>query len=253
MIFRPLIILLNATLLCGCSVSPGSDEYSSELPMGEISIAYLKSMCKGDHYRITSDCTLRGVVVANDWLGEFNKSLVVVDRSGGVEVAINSFDIADKLPLYSEVEIFCNGLMLARIGGKIELGAPSMGDFPIDNLDEEMIGRYIRVVGVCKEFEPRTKQISEIGAADISAYISLENIRICDEERGLSWCDMVDNKAVTTYRTFVDRAGNTIPIRVLATCTYAADKIPTNEISVVGVIDYSDNRYFMRIANKAIY
>jgi hypothetical protein len=221
--------------------------------MGEISIAYLKSMCKGDHYRITSDCTLRGVVVANDWLGEFNKSLVVVDRSGGVEVAINSFDIADKLPLYSEVEIFCNGLMLARIGGKIELGAPSMGDFPIDNLDEEMIGRYIRVVGVCEKFEPRTKQISEIGAADISAMISLENIRICDEERGLSWCDMVDNKAVTTYRTFVDSAGNTIPIRVLATCTYAADKIPTNEISVEGVIDYSDNRYFMRIANKAIY
>lgn len=254
MISRLLITLISLIAICGCSGNPnGGVDYSSDLPLGEISVAYLKSMCKGDHYRITSDCTLRGVVVANDWLGEFNKSVVIVDRSGGVEVAIDSFNLAEKLPIYSEVELFCNGLMLARIGGKIELGAPSSGDFPIANIEEEMIGRYIRVLGTCEEFETKTKLFSEVGAADISALLRFENIRLCDAECGLSWCDMVDGEAVTTYRTFVDRAGNTIPIRTLSTATYAADKIPTNEIPVEGVIDYSDNRYFLRIANKVFY
>lgn len=253
MIYRLLITLFSLIVLCGCSGNPSGGESISNPPLGEISVAYLKSMCKGDHYRITSDCTLRGVVVANDWLGEFNKSIVIADRSGGLEVAINSYNLAKKIPVYSEVELFCNGLMLARIGGKIELGAPSTGDFPIANIEEEMIGRYIRVLGVCEDFEPKIKQFSEIGVADISALICLENIRICDEECGLSWCDRVGDEMITTYRTFVDRAGNTISIRTLPTATYAADIMPTNEISVEGVVDYSDNRYFLRIANKAFY
>ena len=253
MIFRLFITLLSVVTLCGCNWSPNGGEEFPEPPLGEVSIAYLKSMCKGDHYRITSDCTLRGVVVANDWLGEFRNSVVVVDRSGGIEVAINSFNLSDKLPIYSEVELFCNGLMMARIGGKTELGEPSTGDFPISNIEEEMIGRYICVLGMSETFKPKIKQFSEVGVADIGALLRFENIRICDEECGASWCDVVDDEAVTTFRTFVDRAGNTIPIRIPSTCTYAANKIPINEISVDGVIDYSANRYFLRIANMALY
>ena len=63
------------------------------------------------------------------------------------------------------------------------------------------------------------------------------------------WCDRVDGSLVTTYRTFVDAEGDSLVVRTLPTCLYATDKIPTNEISVAGVIDYSDNRYFVRIAN----
>lgn len=249
MISRLLITLLSLITLCSCGSAPDGNANDQDLPLGEVSIAYLKSMCKGDHYRITSDCTLRGVVVANDWFGEFNKSMVVVDRSGGIEVAIDSYNIAKSLPIYSEVEIFCNGLMLARIGGKVELGAPSDGDFPIANIEESMIGRYIRVAGVCEDFEPVTKRFSEVGVADIGAVIRFEDVRLCDEECGLSWYDEENGE----YRTFVDSAGAKFLVRTLSTCTYATEKIPTNEVTIEGVIEYSDNRYFLRIANKAIY
>lgn len=246
MIFRLLIILFSAAVLCGCN---GGSEGGGNAPVGEVSIAYLKSLCSGSHYRITNDYTLRGVVVANDWLGEFVKSVVVVDRSGGIEIAIESSNLAMELPVHSEIEIFCNGLMLARIGGKVELGAPSTGDFPIANIDKELLDRYIRVVGICDNFKVATKRISEVSAADIGAIIRFEKIRICDEERGVLWCDRVDGSLVTTYRTFVDAEGDSLVVRTLPTCLYATDKIPTNEISVAGVIDFSDNRYFVRIAN----
>ena len=200
-------------------------------PSGSVSIAYLKSLCKGDHYNITSDYTISGVVVANDWLGECIKSIVVVDRSGGIEIAIDSNNIAVSLPVFSEVEIFCNGLTLARVGGKIELGKPSYGEFPLANIEE---------------------RFSDISVADISAVVRFDNIHICEDEQGLCWCDMVDDKPITTYRTFVDADGNRFAVRILSTCYYAADKIPEKEVSLTGVIDYSDNRYFLRIVNKAI-
>jgi hypothetical protein len=245
MILRILSIIFSLLLLIGCSTY----ESGTSQPK-EVSIAHLKSLCRGDHYRIVNDYTVRGVVVATDWLGEMNKSAVIMDSSGSLEFAIDSRDINEHLPIYSEVEILCNGLMLARIGGKIELGAAPTGDFPLDNIDDEMFDRYIRVIGSCKDFAQTTKQFTDIGAEDISTLIRFENVRICDEEQGLTWCDLEGNKPVTTYRTLIDREGNTFAIRTLGTCHYATEKMPTKEISVVGIIDYSDNRYFLRIVNK---
>ena len=248
MIFRLLIALISVVALSACS--NGSDQDSGKYAPQEVSIAYLKSLCTGSHYRIVGDYSVRGVVVATDWLGEMNKSAVIVDESGGLEFAIDSRQIRDILPIYSEVSIYCNGLMLARVGGKIELGAPPTGEFPLDNIDDEMFNRYIRVEGVCEDFTPPTKHINELGVDDISRLIRFDNVRICDEERGLAWCDMEYGTPVTTYRTFIDSEGNSLAVRTLATCHYAGEAIPTKEISVVGIVDYSDNRYFLRIANK---
>lgn len=249
MIFRFLITIFSLVALCGCTNGSGNENTP---PSGNISIAYLKSLCKGDHYNITSDYTISGVVVANDWLGECVKSIVVVDRSGGIEIAIDSSNIAVALPVFSEVEIFCNGLTLARVGGKIELGKPSKGEFPLANIEESKISHYISVLGVCEEFEPVRKRFSDISVADVSAVVRFDNIHICEEEQGLTWCDTIDEKPITTYRTFVDADGNRFAVRILSTCYYATDKVPTKEVSLTGVIDYSDNQYFLRIVNKAI-
>ena len=248
MIFRLLITLFSTLILCGCNnTSP-----ERNAPSGEISIAYLKSLCKGDHYRIVNDYYIKGIVVATDWLGELHNSAIIVDRSGGVEIAIELDNIAERLPIYSEVEMFCNGLTLARIGGKIELGATPTGNFPIDNIKEELIERHIRILGISEDFRPITKRFSEIGLSDVSAVVRFDNIQICEDERGLLWCDIVDNEPITTYRTFIDREGNTFAIRTLSTCNYALEEIPTKELSAVGVIDYSGNRYFLRIVNRLL-
>ena len=247
MILRILSIICSLVLILGCS-----NTESQSTQAEKVSIAYLKSLCHGDHYRITSDYIVEGVIIATDWLGEMNKSAVIVDRSGGLEFAIDSRNISGYLPIYSEVEILCNGLMLARVGGKIELGAPPTGSFPLDNIDDEMLDRYIRVVGSCSDFVPATKRFPDIGVSDISAVVRFDNVRICDEEQGLSWCDIEDGKPVTTYRTLIDRDGNTFAVRTLASCHYATEDMPAKEVSVVGVIDYSDNRNFLRIVNKWI-
>lgn len=248
MISRLVITLISVAILCGCSPTPGGEPQQSET----VSIAYLKSLCKGECYRIVSDFSIKGIVVATDWLGELYKSAIVVDETGGLEFAVDSHNINERLPIFSEVTINCNGLMLARIGGKIELGMPPTGDFPLDNIDDEMFGRYIRIVGSSSAVEAPTKQFSEIGAADISNLVRFENVRICDAEQGLTWCNYENGQPVTTYRTLVNRAGEEFAVRILSTCHYAEEDMPTKEISVIGAIDYSDNRYFIRIVNQAI-
>ena len=246
MILRLLTALFSIALLLACNGN--GESKSAEV----VSINHLKSLCQGDHYRITEDISIRGIVVATDWLGETNKSAIVIDRSGGLEFAIDIRNINEILPVNSEVRINCNDLMLARIGGNIKLGAPPTGDFPLDNIDENLFNSYIRIIGLDRHIEPTVKRISDIGTEDICTVVQIDNIRLCDEGEELTWCEMEDGKAVTTVRTFVDSEGYTLAIQTLSTCDYANEKIPTNEISVVGVIDYSDNRPFLKIVNRAI-
>lgn len=249
MIFRLLTALFSAALLLSCHNGANNLTKSVE----EVSIAQLKSLCRGDHYRIVENIAIRGVVVATDWLGEMNKSAIIIDKTGGLEFEIDLHNISEQLPVDTEVTIMCQGLMLARIGGTIKLGAPPTGDFPLDCIDDAMFSRYIRIIEFNKPMAPVVKKIEDLGAEDICTLVQFDNLRICDEERGLFWCNIVDGEAITTIRTFVDREGNTLAIRTLSTCEYAIEAIPTNEISVVGVLEYSDNRYLLRIVNNAIY
>lgn len=247
MISRLLTALISLLLLGGCT------PHTTPSQSGEVSIAHLKSLCKGDHIYISGDYTLHGIVVATDWLGELNKSAIIVDSTGGLEFAIESSNINDILPIFSEVTINCNGLVLARVGSKIELGMPPTGDFPIDNINDEVFDHYIKIIGQSNNFAVPTKRFSEIGADDISNIVTFENVRICDEEQGLTWCNYEEGEPVTTVRTLIDRDGEQFEVRILSTCHYADEEIPTKEISVIGVIDYSDNRYFMRIVNESIF
>ena len=240
-----LFISLLALSACGHSSSSGENARSNE-----VSIAYLKSLCSGEHHRIVEELTIRGVVVGTGWLGELHNSAIIVDESGGIEVAIEATNLAYRLPIYAEVAISCNGLMLARIGSKIELGAVSSGDFPLANIDNEMFDKHIRIEGACDTFTPTTKRFSEIGVDDISNIFRFDNVQFVEEERGLLWCDLVENEPVMTYRTLVDAEGDTLHVRTLPSCQYAREKLPSNRRSVIGVIDNSDNRYFLKVVNK---
>jgi hypothetical protein len=245
MILRLLAIAISLLLTISCHEGGGVSRRK------EISIAYLKSLCRGEHYLVVDDYRLRGVVVANSWLGEFPASVVVVDESGGVEISIESPNLDKELPICCEVEILCSGLMLARIGGKVALGARSDDDFPLANIDGELLSHYIRPTGRLCEFSPKVKHFDEICNDDISSLCRFDGVRICDEERGLKWCDTLDGELVTTYRTLVDADGNRFEVCTLPTCSYALEDIPQNEISVAGIVDYADNRHFIRIANKS--
>lgn len=245
-ILKYIRLLLLPLVAVALSCSKSADEARV------VSIAYLKAMCHGERAIVADECYIEGVVVANDWLGEYPKRVVVVDDSGGLEINIEAEKIYTWLPIYSRVKLFCGGRTLARVGGNVVLGASPTGDFPIDNIPEWEARRSFNVVGVAEEFSFPTMRIADIGLADVSRAVRIDGLRVVDAELGLSWCDMVDGVTQTTMRTLVDREGNTIGVQTLASCAYGENKIPTTEFSVVGVVDAANGECFLRIINGAI-
>lgn len=251
---RLLIPLISLIAAVACDAS-SSLEYPVNGTGGNpkaVSVAYLKSLCRSGIYDIAEDLTISGTVMANDWLGEYYKSIIVLDDTGGIEIDIDLPALYRAIPVYSRVTVFCNGMTLARIGGKTVLGAHPTGDFPVDGIDGGLISRYVRIDSESgDDRKPAIRGFSEISATDIGAFVCFMDIAADLDDTNGKWCDTADGKYVTTTRYIIsddDRFG----IRTLGTCRYADEAIPVGRFSVAGIIDYSGGEYYLRIVNHGI-
>ena len=215
---------------------------------------YLKSRCKGLSTTIKSDVSIKGTVVANDLFGEFYKSIVLVDASGGVEVSIDCERLYAEFPLYANVSISCNGLAVGRVGGKVVLGAVPTGEYTVDRIVEDDISKYMLWQrGDVTSAVPRKVTIESFGVEHVSDYVMLEGVRFADDEVGQTWCDSSDDDYLDTERHVVDSSGNVLVVSVSGLCEYAGERIPSGTGTICGILDYSGDRFFLRIANHEVY
>lgn len=114
-------VVLALTALAGCDKASGL-EFDDDTPQGTVTIAALKSRCTGAQAAVTEDITIEGVVTGNDLYGEFYKTLVVEDTSGGISIAVDATELYVDYPVGTAVTIHCNGLFLCDYGGKVMLG-----------------------------------------------------------------------------------------------------------------------------------
>lgn len=99
-------------------------------PAGTATIDALKSRCTGEQAAVTEDITVEGVVTGNDLYGEFYKTLVVEDTSGGISIAVDATELYVDYPVGTAVTIHCNGLFLCDYGGKVMLGTRPTANMP---------------------------------------------------------------------------------------------------------------------------
>lgn len=242
---RLLITTLLLPLLVACS-------RTTEEP-ASLSIAELKAMCRGRVCHVVEDISVTATVVATDWLGEYRNSFVVADDTHGIEVALECRDIAAALPINSRVTIYCNGLALGRLGDKVVLGAPPTGDFPVDNIPEELLSRYIRLEGVAADYRYAERRLGDISTLDIGLPVIVRDVRILDAQADMRWCDSDEaGEPVTTLRTLIDGEGSTLPLRTLGSCIYATEPLPRGLFTLCAVVDAAEGGCCLRIVNHSI-
>ena len=245
-------ISLIVLLITSC----GSNQHEAfdDAPHGLISIAHLKTLCREGSTTITYDISIEGYVVANDLFGEYQKSIVLCDDSGGIEITIDCDNTAVRFPISARVVIHCTGLALGNYGGHITLGAVPTSSYTIDRIAERDIDRYMRIDKLNpKEIKPQVITIDKITTRHIGNYIALEDVTFGDDA-GLTWCDIdpTTNKYITTTRSLQDRAGNSLNVRTIAECDYREEKIPAGYGSVWGIVEYFDKAFSLRIVNHRI-
>ena len=225
-------------------------------PPGETlrSILHLKSLCPADgSVAIAQEITIRGTVTANDHYGEFDREIVVEDRSGAIRIAIDHAPLSDLFPFGCIVTVQCNGLALGTYGGRVVLGAEPDARYGATRIPASEIERRIRCEGQGETLQPQQPAFDAVTAEQIDTYVRFDGVRFA--ETG-TWCDFdpATQRSVTTEREIVDAAGRRFCVRTLGTCVYAAEPVPSGTGSLYGNVDCFDGRYSLRVtAYRALF
>ena len=221
---------------------------------GHISIEHLKTLAKGDATTIVSDIYIEGYVVANDLYGEYYKSIVLCDESGGIEISIDSRDLAVLFPLSARVVVHCSSLALGDYGGQLTLGAQPTADYSVDRIAELDIARYFTIdKSAPRVIKPQKVAIAELGPSLVGDYVMLEGVTF-GTQAGMTWCDkdVETGDFITTKRLLTDGSGEQIMLTFIASCTYAAETIPSGEGAVCGIVEFFNGEYSLRVINRML-
>lgn len=243
-------------LLLGTALTSCVDQTFDEPPVdGEdpgitatTTIAELKSLYKVAQFvPITQDIIIGGVVVADDRSGNYYKTFILEDETGGIQVRISQTNAYNFYPIGRQLFIKCKGLVLGdyngvpQLGGYIyvEDGAQNLGDIVSAN-DYIIKGKRVG------EPAPKVKKIKELTTDDINTLIKLENVEFAGTDVGLTYADIVGRASVN--RTVTDCNGNKILLRTSGYATFAGEKIPAGNGSLVAIYSVfgKDKQLFIR-------
>lgn len=218
------------------------------------SIVYLKSLCDGrSSVVVTEEITIEGFITANDLYGEFYKSLVLQDASGGITVAADLESVAELCPFGYVATLRCQGLVLTDYGGKIQIGTVSEGS-GAGRIPEEDFARYVsvRVPAGDETLRARTITLGDLSERLIDTRVRIDNIHFT--QPGATWCDTdpETGRSITTERTIADGQGRTLVVRSAGTCSYAREPLPSGTGTLYGIIDYFNGKYTLRVTNHDV-
>lgn len=200
-------------------------------------IAQLKAMhTSGNFEKITDDMIIVGVVIADDESGNFYKTIVIQDNSGGMEVKINATDQYVKYPVGRRLFIKCKGLTLGDYNGVVQIGGGTYdnnGSPALGGIEQALLDTYI-LPGKYNQFVTAKKlNINELTNADVSTLVELSDVEFINADAGKTYSDAVGK--TTQNRTIEDCNKNLVVLRTSGYASFAGDVTPTGKGKLTAV------------------
>ncbi len=127
---EPIFCLAFTALLINCCLFISCNKKFDEPPIyiepdikPTVTIQQFKARhTKGNFEKIEGDTIIAGIVIADDKTGNFFKSIVIQDESGGIALRLDGIDLFTSYPIGRKIYIKCKGLYLGDYNGLIQLG-----------------------------------------------------------------------------------------------------------------------------------
>ncbi len=197
----------------------------------------------GGYDKIEDDFIIEGTVVMDDRSGNYYKTLVIQDASGGIEVKFNDGYLYNQFPVGRKIFIRCKGLILTDYNGLVQLTGSTVEQAgQLDDVGLTVAQVRTNVVkGPISATPPVAKvvDIADLNASHISTLIQLQNVQFIAADAGKTYAD-----AVTKYslnRTLQDCGGDQIILRSSGYSEFAGAATPTGNGTLTGVLGIYGN------------
>ncbi|NOT36085.1 MAG: hypothetical protein HOP11_01770 [Saprospiraceae bacterium] len=201
-------------------------------------IDYLNSKyVPGKFTEITEDIKIVATVIADDRSGNFYKSLVVQDSTGGILLKINRNGLFSSYPQNSKVGILCKGLTIGDYGGLIQLGkgsSVSNGREQLDFIPDNQVASILYPGPRNKPVIPAKRTINSVRTTDLSTLIELENVEFKRSDVGKSIGNLGAGSFVDL--SIVDCNNAAILLHTSDFSDFATYKAPDKNGSIIAVL-----------------
>ncbi|MBK9107852.1 MAG: hypothetical protein IPM92_05580 [Saprospiraceae bacterium] len=202
------------------------------------SIAELKSFyAAGKFVDIPNDLLIHAIVVADDRSGNFYKTLIIQDSTGGIELKLNRTGLYTAFPVGMKVGLKCKGLTIGDYNGLIQLGLGTYkdGNFTnISGIEDVLIDSYVFKGPKNQSISPKLKTINSLTAQDISTLVQLDRLEFLRSEIGKTYADAIGQNSVNLLLSDCDK--NEIILRSSGFADFAGINIPEGNGTVVGIL-----------------
>ena len=232
MILRIAIIAATLAVCCGCYDTFERPAERHETIIPTVTVAELHSRYYGKPFVIDADMSVAGYVASSDRAGNFYRTFVVCDGSGGAEIMAGIHDLHSIWPVGCVVSVNLCGCAVGEYMGVLRIGLPAEAYdyYDVDYFYSKVnLDRHIVRSGEVKDAEIKVLRADELERSLCGCLVRIESLRLLPDYAGSSW---------DGYRVFEDSAGCRIGTVTDSYADFAGDTLPDGAVDITGILQY---------------
>ncbi len=197
---------------------------------------------------ITDSLVVGGVVVMDDRSGNYYKTLVIQDATGGIEVKFNDGYLYNQFPVGRQVYIKCKGLVLTDYAGLTQLAGSVVeenGQKRSIGLTEAQVRTAVLKGTLGNAPAPKVVSIGELNDDMLSTLIQFDDVEFVKADTGKTYADPVTKSSLN--RTIEDCSGVQTLLRTSGYADFAGALTPGKKGTIVGVLGVYNGDYQLYI------
>ena len=225
------IFALLAMALGGCYDSHNESSSSAFSDTDNCDIAELQALAQNGCYEVTRELVCVCRVTSSDREGNFYRSIIVEDMSGGAEVRLGIFNSFTQYPVGLVLELHLKGCAVMFENGVLQVGLPpqEFDSLPREFEAQAVIDKHIVRSEIIETVEPLKLDIASLDSSFCGRFIAIEQLHHAPLEGK-------EKDLLEGYSRFVDKNDNAIFLYVSPYADFAASEIPTSALSIRGIL-----------------
>lgn len=204
----------------------------------DLTISDLKAMhVTGQFEQITGDNTIGGVVIADDRSGQFYKTIVIQDETGGISVKLDAYDLYTSYPIGRKVYIKVKGLYLADYNKLIEIGGGvdnSGTSLRLDEIPSVLIDDHLIKGNLDNPVTPTVVTVDELDESYQNTLIQLNDYEFASADTSKTYAKPDLSSSAVNF-TLQGCTGKPIILRNSSYADFAGYKVPGGNGTITAI------------------
>jgi predicted extracellular nuclease len=204
----------------------------------DLTIADLKAMhVNGQLEQVTDDKIIGGVVIADDRSGQFYKTIVIQDETGGISVNLDGYDLYTKYPVGRMVYIKVKGLYLGDYNKLVEIGGgiDNSGTSPrLDDIPSALIDQYVIKGTLDNAVTPKQVKVADLNDDYQNMLIQLNDFEFSLADTSKTFADATLGSSAVNF-TIKSCTGESIILRNSSYADFAGYKVPGGNGNITAI------------------